>query len=253
MFRLIAVLVFFLFFSLPSVSQSLADHRSAPGPRRDQPTTRDAAEDRRALSEDNRISIVRLKVPRKARALYQKALDAFTKSSHAETQRNLDEALKIDPEFPEALTLYGGMQAAEQQWGAAEQRLQAAIDIDPTYPPAYIVLAGVYNSQSRFDDAQRATEQALSAGANTWDVQYEIVRTFMGKGQYENALATCEQALRGKHGTLLHLARGHALLGLGRYPEAATEFKTYLHDDPAGEGSADARDLLQKLDIVVAR
>jgi tetratricopeptide (TPR) repeat protein len=156
--------------------------------------------------------------------------------------------LKLYPSFPEALTFYGGIQSTLQQWRSAEEKLQSAIRVDPTYSPAYVVLAGIYNAQSRFDDARNATERALSAGANTWDLEYEIARALIGKQQYESALAITEAALRSKHhGTLLHIAKAHALLGLRRNTQAVTELRAYIQYRPDGEGSEHARALLTRI------
>ena len=203
---------------------------------------------RSGVAEGASISVARLREPHGAQKLYERALNATAKQNYAEAQRKLDKALKIYPPFPEALTLYGITHAMAHHWGQAEQNLQSAIQTDPTYAPAYVILAGVYNAQLRFDDAEEATQHAVAAGANTWDLQYEIARSLIGKRQYESALAIADTALHQKqHGSLLHLAKAHALLGLRRYPQAATELRAYLRYQPAGDGSQHARNLLQKI------
>jgi tetratricopeptide (TPR) repeat protein len=193
---------------------------------------------------DARISVVRLRVPRKARQLYNKAITAILREQLLEAQQSLDQALGIESQFPEALALHGFIHATAQQWTSAEQRLQAAIQVDPGYVPAYVVLAGVYNSQSRFDDAHQTAQQAVSLGLTTWPIQYEIARAFIGKGEYEQALAVTDTALGTDHGPLIHLAKAHALMGLLRYKPVAAELRTFLHDQPSGDGSQDARALL---------
>jgi tetratricopeptide (TPR) repeat protein len=253
MSRHIIVFSFCLLFSLSAFAQTLASEltpsvvnsASQPAPIHTRTTSAGVA--------DSRISIQRLRVPHKARQLYEKALEAWIKQSPMKAQHKLDQALKLDPTFPDALTLRGGIEATNQQWGAAEESLQAAIQSDPAYSPAYVILAGVYNSQGRYDDAQEATQQALSAGTTTWSVQYEIARALIGKREYENALAVSDAALRSNHGCLMHLARAHAMLGLRKYPEAAAELRTYLGEDPAGDGSHDARVLLDRLNRLMPR
>jgi tetratricopeptide (TPR) repeat protein len=202
---------------------------------------------------DARISIQRLKVPRKARQLYEKALEAWGKHAGADAQQKVDQALQLDPGFPEALTLLGGIRAANQQRDAAEQCVQAAIRSDPDYPPAYVILAGIYNTQQRYEEAEQAAEHALQAGAATWSVQYEIARALIGQEKYENAIAISDAALLSNHGSLMHLARAHAMLGLQRYPEAEAELRAYLRDDPEGEGSENARELLERLQSLGSR
>lgn len=251
MFRLVVLSFFYSLLTLSSVSQT---ERSAISPLNNVDprfTSNQRPEPRGAPG--TQISVARLKVPRNARLLYDKALEAWRKQEPAEAQRKLDEALKLDPAFPDALTLYGGIQAAQQQWDSAEQSLQAAIRSDAGFSPAYIVLAGVYNSRERFDEAEEAAQRARSAGADTWLLQYEIARTLIGKAQFERALTVCEAALRSDHGSLMHLARAHALLGLGKYPEAGAELEVFLHDQPSGDGSQDARDLLKQVETVISR
>lgn len=253
MSRHLVLFSFCLLFSLSAFGQTLAseltppivNNASQPAPVHTRTTSAGVA--------DARISIQRLRVPPKAQQLYKKALDAWIKQSPAKSQQKLDQALKLDPTFPEALTLRGGIQAANQQWKAAEESLETAIQSDPAYSPAYVILAGVYNTQGRYDDAQEATRQALAAGAQTWSVQYEIARALIGKREYENALAVSDAALRSNHGSLMHLARAHAMLGLREYPAATAELRTYLREDPAGDGSHDARILLDRLNSLMPR
>jgi len=247
MFRSIVVSAFVTLFTACSVAQEPGG--KYPGPALNN-ANRPAEPGRRVRyrgAADARISIARLREPRKVRRLYEEAMEAWLKHKPAEALRKLEQALNLYPPFPEALTFYGGIQASLQQWESAERSLQAAIQSDPSYSPAYAVLAGVYNAQARFDDAQEAGQQALSEGADSWDVQYEIARAFIGKQQYETALAVTDAALRSKHGGLLHLAKAHALLGLRRYQQAATELRTFVHDQPDGDGSEQARDLLSRI------
>jgi tetratricopeptide (TPR) repeat protein len=254
MFRYIVLFALGTLFNPGSVAQAVEKQPAESAPEHSDGYSPAHTGIRSGPKASTHISIARLRVPRKARQLYEKAMDACLKHAHEEAERRVNEALKIDPAFPEALTLHGGIQARLQQWEPAEESLLAAIRSDSAYSPAYVILAGVYNTERRFDEAQQAADRALSAGADTWAVQYEIARAFIGKSQYENALAICEHTLRDqKDGTLLHLAKGHALLGLLRYPEAAIEIRTYLRDDPSGDGAEDARVLLQRVDNILAR
>ena len=246
---------YFLFslFTLPSVAQ-LPEDKTA------EPPQKDAAQlpqfkvtNRSGALVDARVSVARLGVPSKARRLYEQALDAWQKQDIAGAQRKVDQALKIDPRFPEALTLNGFMQASERNWQSAEENLQAAIRNDPSYCPAYIIMAGIYNTQGRYGEAQETAQQAISVGAESWTVQYEMTRVLIGKGEYENALAVADVALRSKHGTLLHVAKAHALWGLRRYTEAVTELRDYLRYEPAGEGARDAHQILDRLQSFSSR
>jgi len=253
MVRCIVFAIFYSLFSLSVLGQSAADRSAEAAPIDTDQYSLHTTGSQSPGTAGGGVSINRLRVPGKAWQLYEKALEAWNKQKCADAQHEAEQALKIDPTFPDALTLYGFIQASSQHWDSAEESLQAAVRSDPNYSAAYVILAGVYNTEGRYDQAQEAIERAIAAGAHTWSVQYEIVRVLIGKGEYASALAISDQALRSKHGKLLLMARAHALLGLRRYSEAATELRAYLRDDPTGEGSQNARDLLQQLEPLVSR
>ena len=248
MFRYIVFSAFLSLFTADGVAQALPDKPAESPQYKSNPIVETNPPAHTKGVADARVSIARLREPPKARQLYEKAMNAWVKQKPAEAQRRLEQALSVHPTFPEALTFYAGIQASLQQWASAERSLQSAMQADPNYSPAYMVLAGVYNAQARFDDAQEATQRAIAAGADSWNVQYEIARALMGKGQYETALTVTDAALRSnQHRSMLHLAKAHALLGLRRYLQAATELRTCVQDEPEGEGSAQARDLLNQI------
>lgn len=245
MFRCAVVFAFCTFLSLGSVGQLLNEGDSQnPLAERDIHSLKKE----HTPKSEAQISIARLREPRNAQRLYKKALAAWVKKQPAEAQREVEQALKVYPDFPEALSLYGVIRASFQQWELAAEELEAAIHADPNYSPAYVILAGVYNTEKRFDDAQRATEQAAANGADGWNLQYEIVRALIGQHKYERALRTAEVALIATpHEGLLHLAKAHSLLGLQRYAQAVAELRTCLRYEPQGNGSQDARNLLQRI------
>ena len=199
------------------------------------------------------ISVVRLRVPRKACELYEDARKAFRMHRYTEAQRKLKQALQLHPAFPEALTMYGYIQIDLNQWELAERTLQDSVRIDPSYEMAYRLLGSLYNRELRFDDALVVSQRAVALTPDSWADQYELARALIGKHQYALALNISDASLRTDRGTLLHVAKAHALIGLGRYPEAVSELRTYLRYQPAGEGTQDAHDLLNRIQNVTAQ
>jgi tetratricopeptide (TPR) repeat protein len=199
------------------------------------------------------ISTARLEEPRKAKQSYEKAERAWLLGSRDEAKRKLRKALKIDPEFPEALMFYGLIEAGHQDWISAEDSLNAAIQSDPCYASAYVILAAVYNSQERFDEALDAAKRALSLGDRTWHARYEISRALIGKQEYESALAAIDAPPSPRDGGCLPLVRAVALLGLRRYKDAATELILYPSNRACEDGSQNARHLLQQTFSLMTR
>lgn len=193
------------------------------------------------------ISAARIRVPRTARELYNNATKIFLNHDYSAAQDKLHQALHLYAAFPEALTMLGYIHLEQNQWEPADQNLQAAVRSDPTYGSAYLVLSLLYNRQERFDDAIEMAQRANALMPGGWMAPYEMCRSLMQKHQYAMVLNLSDAALRTNRGTLLHVAKAHALIGLGRYSEAVTELRAYLYYQPAGEGSQDAHDLLDRI------
>lgn len=204
----------------------------------------------RAGAPGSSISIARLRVPEKARDLYNQAITLFIKDKFSEAERKLDRALKIYASFPDALTLRGGVYLRFRNWQPAEQDFEAAIATDPGFSPAYIGLSDLYNEQSRFDDALRSIRQADALTPGAWNIQYEIARALIGKHQYDRALSVADAALHARrpHHCLLHFAKARALIGLKRYSQAKVELQTFLADNRSGDNQP-ARDLLNEIEV----
>ena len=239
-------------FSTPSIAQSVGG-MAATGSDQNNPNQKPQYQTGRPVrgAVDARVSVARLSVPRKARQLYEKALEAWQQQKPAEAQRKIDQALKIEPAFPEALTLNGFMQASHRQWASAEQSLQASIRSDPNYCPAYIILAGVYNTQERYDEAQDAAQRATSAGVDTWSVQYEIARVLIGKREYENALAIADAALQARK--LAACRQSARIVGTAQIFGSRCRIAELLRYEPGGEGAQAAHNILDRIQSFALR
>lgn len=243
MCRHLVILACLISLSAVCFASASQDSRRSPDDRKASPSV--SAPTRRSVGPI--VSVKRLRVPDKVRRLYGKALKAFRKNRYAEAQGRLDQALHVYPDFPEALALSGSIYISLQHWDLAEQILQAAIRTDPTYEVGYRLLSDLYNRERRFDDAMSVSKQAIGIAPDSWPLRYELARALIGKGEYMFALRTVDASLQKFPRTLLRVARAHALLGLGRYSEAAAELRVYLNCEPAGDGSQDARNLLAQI------
>jgi len=203
--------------------------------------------------EDGHISVVRLRAPRKAMELYNRGWDALRKQKLDEAEKDIEQVLKIYPIYPDALALRGAIHLELHQSEAAEQDFRASVDADPTFASAYIGLAEALNEEQRFDDALAVVEQASQLTPDAWNLQYESSRALIGKGLYDRALKVIEEALRARpaRDSLLHLAKAHALAGLGKLPEAAEELRAYLSSGPTESGDEQARNLLTQLQTAI--
>ncbi len=101
----------------------------------------------------------------------------FTKRTHRQARRELDEALAINPTFGSALELMGYVLADQGRYGWEPNREQCfnealecaarALEADPSFGQAYSVIGYVRIFQSRFDDAIEAAEKAVLLSPNS--------------------------------------------------------------------------------------
>lgn len=80
------------------------------------------------------ISVQRLqhKVPKKARKEYERAEDAMEKGDVEKSIRHLEKAVRLDPEYVEALNNLGARYMRLNQHEKAVASFQAAIELDPS-------------------------------------------------------------------------------------------------------------------------
>ncbi len=200
------------------------------------------------------VSVVRLKIPGKARDRYNKAAQAFLRGKLDEADKAVNQSLAIYPDNPEALTLRGLIACRNQNASAAILDFQKSIDVDPNYMPAYTAMSSTFNSQGKYDDAARITEQAVAVNPNAWQGYFELAKAMLGKGLYQKALQVANKAetLAPSGIAGIHLLKAYALLPLKLYKEAGTELQAFLSHAPRGQDTSGVKVLLAKVQAAEA-
>jgi Flp pilus assembly protein TadD len=195
------------------------------------------------------VSVVRLKIPQKARDRYNKAVQAYTRGKFDEADKSVSQSLAIYPENPEALTLRGLIAWRNQNTAAALEDLQQSVAVDPSYGPAYTAMSSIFNSEGKYDDAVRTTERAVAINPNAWQGYFEQAKALLGKGLYQKALQIANKAetLAPSGIAGVHLLKAYALVPLKLYKEAGTELQAFLSHAPRGQDISGVKVLLAKV------
>lgn len=203
---------------------------------------------------ESAISVLRLKVPQKARDRYNKAAQAFTKGKLDQADKAVNQSLAICPDNPEAITLHGLIAWRSNDVAGAVEDLQKSINLDPSYDPAYTALSSILNSQGKYDDAARVTERAVAVNPNAWQGYFEMAKAMLGKGMYRKALQIAEKAetLAPTGIAGIHLLKAYALVPLKLYKEAGTELQAFLSHAPRGQDTSGVKVLLAKVQAAEA-
>lgn len=197
-------------------------------------------------SGGNTVSVKSLAAPEKARSVFHKATEAFHKSRLTDAWHLVNKALTIAPRYAEALTLRGILRVDKNDLKGGEEDFQASLKNDPNYPLAYFAMGAALNVQGQYEDAQRTLEQGLKLDPVSWQGYFELSKAMLGKSDYRSALKYLvkTESLETNYAPI-YLVKGHALLGLKFYDEAATAFERYLQMDPHGANVADAQQYLK--------
>jgi len=215
----------------PSLELQLPKTASSPGPL------------------DATTSVVHMLVPAKAQRLYNRAFTDFSRGKCDEADKQLDAALQMDDEFPDALTLRGLIEMRKGQFSSGQMYLERAIKADPSQSAAYVALAAVYNHNGQFDDALRASEKGLSFAPRTWQAYLEMAKASIAQSMYQRGLKFLRQAERlgGNAYAEVHLIKAYALVPLKLYKDAKYELQASMARDRGRELGNKPQEMLARV------
>lgn len=198
---------------------------------------------------DATVSVAHMLVPERAHKVYRKARQEFTQGKCEAALQSVNQALQIDPQFAEALTLRGLIEMHNQDLTSAEASLKQSLQVDPNYSPAYMALAAIYNHQGRFPEAMEVSQKAENLSPRSWQGYFEMARASLATGMYQKALQFARQAERlgGESFAALHLTKAYALVSLRFYKDARQELQAVLTREPKGESAERAKTLLAEI------
>jgi tetratricopeptide (TPR) repeat protein len=199
------------------------------------------------------ISVTQMMVPTSAQKLFRKAQTAFNDEKYDKSTKLLGEALQIDPQYADALTLRGIIELGTSKLDEAQADLERAIQIDPSCSRAYISLAAIYNHQGRFDDAMRASQRSLALTPKSWQSYFELAKASIAKGMYTQGLQFAREAQRlsGNSFAAVHLIKAYALMPMRLYKAARYELQAFLSHQPSGSNAQQAQMLLAQIDATM--
>ena len=176
-------------------------------------------------------------------AAYEKANSLFSAHRYQESLDAVDEALKLDPKLPPALTLKAKLALAANRFDVARESLERALAADPSSWYAQFLYGFQFYQQNEMPAAIAALQKArrlnpkdprsaLYLGMS----EESLGRTAEALTLYREAIRLEEAAGRAQVDTLLTCS--HLLLALGEFDEDERLLEKAVKVDPA---SRDAR------------
>ncbi|HEX8926327.1 MAG TPA: tetratricopeptide repeat protein [Terriglobales bacterium] len=114
------------------------------------------------------------------------------KRAFKEARADLDEAIKLDPNFPGAQSLAGQARDALGDTEAAQTAFEAALKQDPRDFTANLYLGAMRLQQRDLDNARPLLAVALEEQPNHPQARYQMAKLNSMTGKYEEAAATLE-------------------------------------------------------------
>ena len=172
---------------------------------------------------------------------FDKAHDEWLHRNPDGAQKDLEQAVQVDPQFAEAWYLLGRLQMRTDLNGATAS-LKKAQAADPKFVSPRILLAGIAVDQRHWQEARDWADQALALDpAGTAQLWYYAAQADYHIGRNEAALSSAQKAiaLDPEH----QVPNAEELLALaladkGEYAEAAQHLRnslTYITSGPSAE------------------
>jgi Tfp pilus assembly protein PilF len=181
------------------------------------------------------------------KAAYAEAAALTNAGKNDEAIAKFNEVLKDVPKCTECYIGIAIANANKKDYAAAEAAYKQAIVIDPNSADAYNGLATIYNDQKKFAEAKEMSAEAMkrsgaAGGTGSADSMYNAGviswnANDFAKAQEQFAAAAAANPNHAES----HFMLGQVDLNLGKLPEAAKEFETYLKLAPSGPNAEKAK------------
>jgi tetratricopeptide (TPR) repeat protein len=200
------------------------------------------------------VSVAEMKVPGKARKIFEKALEAFRKARIDDAFGLVQKALGVYPDYAQALTLRGVMNMQKGDTKQAQPDLEKAVELDHADDTGFAALGALYNTEKRFDEAIQVLERGITINPTSWQSQMELARAQVGKKDADAALRTLAKAEKYIPPQVYfpHLIRSEAFIIKKNYQAAIAELDAFLKYEPTGSNAEAAKRTLAQLQSVVA-
>jgi len=200
-------------------------------------------------SAAKRAAVVDANVP-------QAALTEFEKGRHAVLQgKNLDNgivhlenAIRLYPQYLEALLLLGTAYMDKQDWVKAESMLQQVLARDAKTTSAYFALGELYLRQKKYHEAEANMLSGVHLEPKSVQGHFMLGRLYYELGdlpkagpQVGTALQLDPKFARG------HLLAANILLRVRQTENALVEFEEYLRLEPKGQFAEQAKQTVARL------
>jgi tetratricopeptide (TPR) repeat protein len=200
------------------------------------------SKERTAASVD--VSEILDQYPRKAVDLYSKAVDNHKKGKNDQAISQLQEALKISPDFYPALNVLGVIYRQVGRLDDAEEQFVHAHRINSHNPEPLINLSSLYLQEDKPERAAEVSQEAVLENGKSAPALFNLGLACYKLSKLDKAEEALKRALElAPKMSQIHLALANVYLKLRRYDNLLDQLNTYLQQNP----NAPEREQVEKL------
>jgi tetratricopeptide (TPR) repeat protein len=165
-------------------------------------------------------------LPRTAQELARSGYEDARRGQFAQAVRELTEAIKLDPKYPQAYLHRGASYVSLKEYDKAIADLDKAIELRPTLSAAYSNRGAAYANKKEYDKALADLDKALELNPKLAAASFNRGRVHYEKGDYDKAIADLTEALkRNPKSANAYLWRGRAYAKKGDEAKAEADRK----------------------------
>lgn len=167
----------------------------------------------------------------------QQAMEAHRNSDVPEARRHYERALELEPANPDALHMYGVLQAAAGRFEQAHESISRAIEILPGEAMFHNNLGNTLLNLERLDEAEQQFRQAIILDSDRFDAMNNVAVLLGRSGKLDDAERVFKRLLEVVPG-FIHARENlaHLYLASGRISEAVRECAQGLVTSPRARG-----------------
>ncbi len=152
---------------------------------------------------------------------------------YGEAQLHLREAIRIKPDFLDALVNLGKSKEGLQDFSGATEYYRRAYEINPDYAPALNGLGAMMGAQGDLDAAEKLFRHAIEVAPQYASARLNLASIQESRGDIAGAIETLQVDVpRGRESQPLIAKRITIYLQAGRLGEAKQLIQQQLEDDP---------------------